>query len=452
MPWVLHNKLRSLDIQPFKEYPLFRYALVFYVIVVFFVTWVIYSKEQTLRFAQIDGRLLGSAYAMNESFGRDYIDRFTPLYPPDSPTFRGAVSQSSLLAQQLNVSYLYCVVKRSDGYFFTLSSERPSDRARKLEPHFWESYDDAPNALKEAFTTQKPTYAFYTDKWGTFRSIFVPMTSPMGQKYVVGVDLSIDDIQTLLWDAIFQTVVIAILFLALLIPPLLLFYNFLRLKEKEREATTTLATHQQLQELQERQILFEQALIDTIPYPVFYKTSDCRFAGVNKAYEQTFQISRNDLIGKTVLDLDYLPWEDRVAYQKEDEMTIATSSSHQKEMIIPFADGKNHKTLYSVSGFADETGKPAGLIGTIVDISELIEAKEAAQHAMKVKGEFLANMSHEIRTPMNAIIGMTDLALRGKIPEKERHFILKASTAAHMLLEIINDILDFQKLKRENSL
>ena len=39
----------------------------------------------------------------------------------------------------------------------------------------------------------------------------------------------------------------------------------------------------------------------------------------------------------------------------------------------------------------------------------LIEEKERAEEANKMKSAFLANMSHEIRTPLNAIVGFTNL-------------------------------------------
>ncbi|MBF0159918.1 MAG: PAS domain-containing protein, partial [Magnetococcales bacterium] len=118
------------------------------------------------------------------------------------------------------------------------------------------------------------------------------------------------------------------------------------------------------------QFVFQKVLLDTIPYPIFYKGADSRFLGFNQAYEKTFAVKREQLIGKRVLDLEYLPESDRTAYQAEDEEVIAQASSVQREMAIPFADGKLHDTIYFVSGFLRADGSPGGLIGTFIDVSD----------------------------------------------------------------------------------
>ncbi|HLO62916.1 MAG TPA: response regulator, partial [Azonexus sp.] len=203
-----------------------------------------------------------------------------------------------------------------------------------------------------------------------------------------------------------------------------------------------------------RQFAFLQALLDTIPNPIFYKGANTRFLGCNQAYEAFFGVDRHSFIGKRVLDLDYLPMESRLAYQAEDEEVIANGSRISREVQLADASGKVHDTLYSVSGFHTPDGRPDGLIGVIVDISALKQAEREADRARAIaesaaaaKADFLANMSHEIRTPMNAIIGMTHLALQTELTARQKNYLNKVDNAAKGLLGIINDILDLSKIE-----
>jgi len=129
------------------------------------------------------------------------------------------------------------------------------------------------------------------------------------------------------------------------------------------------------------QLLFVQVLIDAVPNPIFYKGPDGRFLGCNHAYETTFGTTRAYLQGKTVLDLDYLPASDRVSYHDEDMGVIAEAGKVQKEVAMPFADGRIHDTLYWVSGFRLSDGRPGGLLGIIVDITETKDAERRARDA-----------------------------------------------------------------------
>lgn len=78
---------------------------------------------------------------------------------------------------------------------------------------------------------------------------------------------------------------------------------------------------------------------------------------------------------------------------------------------------------------------------------EILQAKEAAEEAAKVKTQFISTISHEIRTPLNAIIGVANL-LNQNAPQPSQYEnlnILKISS--ENLLSLVNNILDFSKME-----
>ena len=96
-----------------------------------------------------------------------------------------------------------------------------------------------------------------------------------------------------------------------------------------------------------------------------------------------------------------------------------------------------------------ERKTPEGfIVGFRIDITELYEAKEAAEAANRAKSDFLAVMSHEVRTPMNGILGMAQLLLMPGLTEEERQdFARTILNSGQTLLTLLNDVLDLSKIE-----
>ncbi len=89
-----------------------------------------------------------------------------------------------------------------------------------------------------------------------------------------------------------------------------------------------------------------------------------------------------------------------------------------------------------------EAGRPAGTLGIFRDISERLRID-------RMKSEFISTLGHELRTPLTSIIAALGLLEGGRLPggeERARELLAVAHRNSQRLLQLINDLLDLQRL------
>jgi len=146
--------------------------------------------------------------------------------------------------------------------------------------------------------------------------------------------------------------------------------------------------------------------------------------------------------------------EDQAYVSHRIQSAIAENRAWDIEYRICHRDGNILWVNEKGRAVCELDGEVGYLDGFILDISEkkksekaIIRAREEAQAANKAKSEFLANMSHEIRTPINAVIGFTDLLRNTPLNTLQKQYLDNANISAHMLLDVVSDILDLSKIE-----
>ncbi|HNR89461.1 MAG TPA: diguanylate cyclase [Spirochaetota bacterium] len=120
---------------------------------------------------------------------------------------------------------------------------------------------------------------------------------------------------------------------------------------------------------------FLQGLIDAIPNPIFYKDRDGRYLGCNKAFEAYLGTTRTEIVGKTVFDLS--PPDLAARYHEMDERLFRDGGVQEYEASVLHDDGNRHEVEFHKAVFLAPDGRPQGLVGVILDITERKRAEEA---------------------------------------------------------------------------
>ncbi len=188
-----------------------------------------------------------------------------------------------------------------------------------------------------------------------------------------------------------------------------------------------------------------QDILDQAPNAIAYWDQAGRIRFGNVAHQAWFGIAPQQLADMTAQELlgpalhaIHAP-HIRLALQGQPQ---------QFEHTIP-AQGEHAERIARVEyrPDKDEHGRTQGFYVTWSDLTELAQARDAAQESARLKSAFLANMSHEIRTPMNAILGLLRLTLDKPLTNEVQGDIGRAHEAALALMGILDDILDHSKLE-----
>lgn len=130
-----------------------------------------------------------------------------------------------------------------------------------------------------------------------------------------------------------------------------------------------------------------------------------------------------------------------------DMMRHRVSRDPIEDQALRLYDGTELRLIDRRTGDGDTVALAVNVTQALRREAELAEARRAAESASAAKSAFLAAMSHEIRTPLNGVVGTAELLSETRLDEDQRLLVDTVRTSGEVLLEMVNDVLDFSRIE-----
>ena len=175
---------------------------------------------------------------------------------------------------------------------------------------------------------------------------------------------------------------------------------------------------------------------------IFETDLEGNFTYLNPAWEKYIGVSVKDTLGRN--------YKEFIPKKNVEENKKQYNFFNKKKTVFVFKFKKGSHVMWfelKAQLFKNTDNEAYGFIGTITDITNFKEIELALHKASISKDEFLSTMSHEIRTPLNAVTGLSNILLMEDYLPEQVDTLKALKYSSEHLLGLINDLLDFNKIK-----
>jgi sigma-B regulation protein RsbU (phosphoserine phosphatase) len=171
-------------------------------------TYLTYTAEEKDILEGIDASLKVAAYGVSHILPPEFHDRIKDQNSISDKEHLKNVTLLTQFARETGLKYVYSYMKFGDRIRYISGSDELEDIQKGTYDRFFTVYDTAPHSMHRSFADGKIRYDQYTDQYGSFRSVFIPLKTANGKVFIVGADVTMSS----LTDRLNETVVSSVLF------------------------------------------------------------------------------------------------------------------------------------------------------------------------------------------------------------------------------------------------
>ncbi len=196
-----------------------------YLAILIYLAWVIvftyfdYQQKKTELYQSLDTQLVNSALTLPLLLPKGlHHHNIKPQDLTPQQDMKNILKLSAFTRYQ-KIKYLYSLILQDGKIYFT-SSSATEEELKKGQGFvsFLDPYEDADPVTFDIFKTGERRFLEFTDRWGTFRSVYIPLHADDGSLYLSCADIEISHIKLLLNNNLYQTLLTSLLFLVLATP------------------------------------------------------------------------------------------------------------------------------------------------------------------------------------------------------------------------------------------
>lgn len=122
-----------------------------------------------------------------------------------------------------------------------------------------------------------------------------------------------------------------------------------------------------------------RSLLNNLPNPAYHVDVQGRLLGCNEAFARMVDTSERQMLGRPLAEVVHC--DDAEALQQGDTRLATEGGVERFETQVHWADGTSRQAIVSKSSYADSAGRVIGIVGLLLDITEMRAAHSALMDA-----------------------------------------------------------------------